>query len=296
MVLFVFPYLRKAVDKTNWRVCYALTWWLRSRIYVGRGLRGSTLGNVRYSAFWILVLAVKFSFSYFLQIRPLVAPTKEIYGLSTAAYASWHDLFRRHNNPFTVLLLWFPVVLIYLMDIQIWYVIFSSLAGAWLGLFLHLGEIRDMQQLRLRFHFFASVMSFNIMPEEERGNENGGAASNFLIKLGATTGVPVGVAPPVHARSVVLTVQAIVVQPPPTNYDDDQGRHSSNSSGVLTAVLEPPPPNNNCNVGGAAAEPAKSPPKPTALPATPKPKDVDVVPPATAETKHGKVVHLFKVR
>ncbi|KAI5010541.1 hypothetical protein ZWY2020_012678 [Hordeum vulgare] len=256
MVLFVFPYLRKAVDKTNWRVCYALTWWLRGRIYVGYGLRGSTLGNVRYSAFWILVLAVKFSFSYFLQIRPLVAPTKEIYGLSTAAYASWHDLFRRHNNPFTVLLLWFPVVLIYLMDIQICYSTRTS-----------------------EYIVQNTLASCRIATTIDRSSA-------------ATTGAPAGVAPPVHARSIVLTAQAIVVQPPPTNYDDDQGRRSSNSSGVLTAVLEPPPPNNNCNVGGAAAEPAKSPPKPTALPAAPKPKDVDVVPPAAAETKHGKLAML----
>ncbi|KAM3370692.1 hypothetical protein ACQJBY_018185 [Aegilops geniculata] len=178
MVLLVFPCLRKALEKTNWRICYALTWWFHSRIYVGRGLRESTFDSVRYSAFWILVLAVKFSFSYFLQIRPLVAPTKEIYGLSTAAYASWHEFFSQ-RNPFAVLLLWFPVVLIYLMDIQIWYVIFSSLAGAWMGLFSHLGEIRDMEQLRLRFQFFANAMSFNIMPEEQ--HENG--HNSILRKL-----------------------------------------------------------------------------------------------------------------
>jgi hypothetical protein len=34
-----------------------------------------------------------------------------------------------------------------LMDIQIWYAIFSSLSGAFVGLFAHLGEIRDMKQL-----------------------------------------------------------------------------------------------------------------------------------------------------
>ncbi|XP_048557309.1 callose synthase 12-like [Triticum urartu] len=181
-LLFIFPCVRRywyALEMTNWKICYPLSWWFHSRIYVGRGLRETgTFDNVKYSAFWILLLAVKFSFSYFLQIRPLVTPTKEIYSLSTAAYASWHEFFSQ-RNPFAVLLLWFPVVLIYLMDIQIWYVILSSLTGALMGLLLHLGEIRDMEQLRLRFQFFASAMSFNIMPEEQH-EING--PSNFLSR------------------------------------------------------------------------------------------------------------------
>uniref|UniRef100_A0A8I7B927 Uncharacterized protein n=1 Tax=Hordeum vulgare subsp. vulgare TaxID=112509 RepID=A0A8I7B927_HORVV len=178
MLLFIFPYVRCALEKISWKTSYTLSWWFHSRVYVGCGLRQTnTFDSVKYSAFWILVLAVKFSFSYFLQIRPLVTPTKEIYSLSTAAYV-WHELFI-HKNPFDVLLLWLPVVLIYLMDIQIWYVIFSSLTGAWMGLFMHLGEIRDMNQLRLRFQFFASAMSFNIMLEEQHENE----PKNFLGRL-----------------------------------------------------------------------------------------------------------------
>ncbi|KAM0864548.1 hypothetical protein ACQ4PT_043856 [Festuca glaucescens] len=168
-LLFIIPWVRNALEKTNWKICYALTWWFQSRSFVGRGLREGTWDNVKYSIFWVLLLAVKFTFSYFLQIRPLVKPTKEIDRLSKVAYA-WHEFFGQSNR-FAVFILWLPVVLIYLMDIQIWYAIFSSMAGAFVGLFAHLGEIRDMKQLRLRFQFFASAMSFNIMPEEQHVNE-----------------------------------------------------------------------------------------------------------------------------
>ncbi|KAG2599711.1 callose synthase 12-like [Panicum virgatum] len=170
LVLFIVPWVRNALEKTNWRICYALTWWFHSRSFVGRGLREGTIDNVKYSIFWVLLLAVKFAFSYFLQIRPLVKPTKEIYKLSGIQY-TWHEFFGQSNR-FAVFVLWLPVVLIYLMDIQIWYAIFSSLTGAFVGLFAHLGEIRDMKQLRLRFQFFASAMSFNIMPEEQQVNES----------------------------------------------------------------------------------------------------------------------------
>ncbi|GFZ06218.1 glucan synthase-like 1 [Actinidia rufa] len=53
------------------------------------------------------------------------------------------------------------------MDLQIWYSIFSSLVGAIIGLFSHLGEIRNIEQLRLRFQFFASALQFNLKPDEE---------------------------------------------------------------------------------------------------------------------------------
>ncbi|KAL5064258.1 hypothetical protein RYX36_025995 [Vicia faba] len=64
-------------------------------------------------------------------------------------------------------MLWLPVVLIYFMDLQIWYSIISAVVGGTIGLFSHLGEIRNISQLRLRFQFFASAMQFNLMPEEK---------------------------------------------------------------------------------------------------------------------------------
>ncbi|KAL5066472.1 hypothetical protein RYX36_028209 [Vicia faba] len=53
------------------------------------------------------------------------------------------------------------------MDLQIWYSIISAVVGGTIGLFSHLGEIRNISQLRLRFQFFASAMQFNLMPEEK---------------------------------------------------------------------------------------------------------------------------------
>jgi callose synthase len=82
IVLFIEPWVRNALEKTNWKICYALTWWFQSRSFVGRGLCEGTFDNVKYSIFWVLLLAVKFDFSYFLQIRLLVKPTKEIYKLN----------------------------------------------------------------------------------------------------------------------------------------------------------------------------------------------------------------------
>nr|DAD22897.1 TPA_asm: hypothetical protein HUJ06_024360 [Nelumbo nucifera] len=48
------------------------------RTFVGRGLREGLVENIRYTLFWVAVLASKFTFTYFLQIKPTVASTRAV--------------------------------------------------------------------------------------------------------------------------------------------------------------------------------------------------------------------------
>ncbi|XP_057764492.1 callose synthase 11-like [Salvia miltiorrhiza] len=165
LILFIVPWVRNVIEEANWRVLYVLTWWFNTRTFVGRGVREGLVDNVRYTVFWVAVLASKFAFSYFLQIKPLVEPTRILLNLTGVKYP-WHEFFTSTNR-MAVVVLWAPVVLIYLVDMQIWYTIFASLWGSAIGLFLHIGEIRNIGQLRLRFQFFASALQFNLMPEDQ---------------------------------------------------------------------------------------------------------------------------------
>ncbi|KAI3515449.1 hypothetical protein L1887_14345 [Cichorium endivia] len=165
LALFVLPWICNFFEKTNGRIFYIITWWFHSRSFVGGGLREGVVDNIKYSLFWILVLSTKFCFSYFLQIKPMIRPTKDLLDLREVTF-TWHKFFQ-NSNLFAVGLLWLPVILIYLMDLQIWYSIYSSIMGMALGLFNRLGEIRNIEQLRLRFQFFASAMQFNLVPTEQ---------------------------------------------------------------------------------------------------------------------------------
>ncbi|CAA2999737.1 callose synthase 11-like [Olea europaea subsp. europaea] len=168
LVLFILPWIRNVIEEADWTILYILTWWFHTRIFVGRGVREGLVDNVKYTVFWVAVLASKFSFSYFLQIKPLVDPTRALLNLRGVRY-SWHEFFTSTNR-MAVVMLWLPVVLIYLVDMQIWYTVFSSLAGSTIGLFSHIGEIRNIKQLRLRFQFFASALQFNLKPEDHTLN------------------------------------------------------------------------------------------------------------------------------
>ncbi|CAA0825289.1 Callose synthase 11 [Striga hermonthica] len=164
LLLFILPWIRNVIEEADWPILYVATWWFHTRTFVGRGVREGLIDNLRYGGFWILVLASKFAFSYVLQIRPLVAPTRTL--LNMSVQYQWHEFFTSTNRV-AVVMLWAPVILIYLMDLQIWYTTFSSLVGSLIGLFSHIGEIRNINQLRLRFQFFASALQFNLMPEDQ---------------------------------------------------------------------------------------------------------------------------------
>ncbi|KAL6573993.1 Callose synthase 11 [Orobanche hederae] len=164
LTLFLLPWIRNLIEEADWKILYIITWWFQTRSFVGRGVREGLVDNIRYALFWIIVLASKFSFSYFLQIRPLVTPTRALLNIRDVQY-QWHEFFTSTNRV-AVAVLWAPIVLIYLMDLQIWYTVFSSLVGSMIGLFSHIGEIRNINQLRLRFQFFASALQFNLIPED----------------------------------------------------------------------------------------------------------------------------------
>ncbi|CAH1450944.1 unnamed protein product [Lactuca virosa] len=164
LLLFIIPWVRNFIEETDFILFDMLTWWFHSRLYVGRGLREGLVNNIKYTLFWIIILLSKFSFSYFLQIKPLVAPTKALSSLRLDRY-NWHEFFS-NTNRMAIVLVWAPVVLMYLVDMQLWYTVFSALVGSIVGLFSHLGEIRNIEQLRLRYQFFASALQFNLIPED----------------------------------------------------------------------------------------------------------------------------------
>ncbi|EFJ07568.1 glucan synthase like 7 [Selaginella moellendorffii] len=131
-----------------------IKWVHQERYYVGRGLYESAADFLRYFVFWIVVLGAKFSFAYFLLIRPLVRPSRAIVDVRTITY-DWHDFVSKGNhNALTLVSLWAPVILIYFLDTQIWYTVLSALVGGLSGAKDRLGEIRSITMLRRRFESF----------------------------------------------------------------------------------------------------------------------------------------------
>ncbi|KAL8045130.1 hypothetical protein ABFX02_08G093000 [Erythranthe guttata] len=180
-VLFVFPMLRRWIENSDWLIIRFLLWWSQPRIYVGRGMHESQFSLIRYTLFWVLLLCSKFAFSYFLMIKPMVEPTKDIMSIHHVDYA-WHEFFphAKHNYG-AVAAIWAPVILVYFLDLQIWYAIFSTMYGGFTGAFDRLGEIRTLGMLRSRFQSLPGAFNTYLVPSEKT-RKRGFSLSNNLQK------------------------------------------------------------------------------------------------------------------
>ncbi|KAG6787622.1 hypothetical protein POTOM_003665 [Populus tomentosa] len=139
-VLFLFPFIRRFLERSNYRIVMLMMWWSQPRLYVGRGMHESTISLFKYTMFWVLLIITKLTFSYYIEIRPLVVPTKAIMSVHITTF-QWHEFFpRAKNNIGVVIALWAPIILVYFMDSQIWYAIFSTFFGGIYGAFRRLGE------------------------------------------------------------------------------------------------------------------------------------------------------------
>lgn len=138
----------------RWPLIRFVKWLRQERHYVGRGMYERSLDFIKYMLFWLVILSAKFSFAYFLQIKPLVKPTRDIIKENNIVY-SWHDFVSKNNhNALTVVSVWAPVFFIYLLDIYVFYTLVSAVWGFLLGARARLGEIRSLEALQKLFEQF----------------------------------------------------------------------------------------------------------------------------------------------
>ncbi|CAA0839441.1 Callose synthase 5 [Striga hermonthica] len=155
-ILFVFPMLRRWIENSDWHVIRFLLWWSQPRIYVGRGMHESQFSLIRYTLFWVLLLCSKFAFSYFMMNHLLYSGHT-----NNLIYCA------ARNNYGAVVALWAPVIMVYFLDLQIWYSVFSTLYGGFIGAFDRLGEIRTLAMLRSRFQSLPAAFNTSLVPSDK---------------------------------------------------------------------------------------------------------------------------------
>ncbi|KAI5078937.1 hypothetical protein GOP47_0006608 [Adiantum capillus-veneris] len=166
-LLFLLPFLRRWIENSNWRIFHYMLWWSQPRLYIGRAMHEGLFALFKYTIFWVVLLISKFTFSYYIQIRPLVELTREIKSVTNIQY-QWHEFFpHAKGNIGVIICVWVPVILVYFMDTQIWYAIYSTLVGGVAGAFHRLGEIRTLGMLRSRFRDLPEAFNHALVPLEK---------------------------------------------------------------------------------------------------------------------------------
>ncbi|KAM7266626.1 hypothetical protein ACFE04_004523 [Oxalis oulophora] len=159
-LLFLFPFIRRFLERSNSKILMLVMWWSQPRLYVGRGMHESSISLIKYTFFWVLLILSKLAFSYYVEIKPLVGPTKAIMSVHIRTY-KWHEFFpQAKNNIGVVIALWAPIIII-------WYAIFSTIFGGIYGAFRRLGEIRTLEMLRSRFQSLPGAFNAALIPQEK---------------------------------------------------------------------------------------------------------------------------------
>ncbi|KAK8463631.1 hypothetical protein SEVIR_1G386100v4 [Setaria viridis] len=165
-VLFLFPVIRRALERSNLKVVTFMMWWSQPRLFVGRGMHEGAFSLFKYTMFWVLLLATKLVVSFYVEIKPLVQPTQDIMKEPIRTF-KWHEFFPHANNNIGVVIaLWAPIILVYFMDTQIWYAIFSTIVGGIYGACRRLGEIRTLGMLRSRFESLPKAFNQCLIPSD----------------------------------------------------------------------------------------------------------------------------------
>ncbi|KAK7243498.1 hypothetical protein RIF29_38296 [Crotalaria pallida] len=166
-LLFVFPSIRRFLERSNHGIVKLTMWWSQPRLFVGRGMQEGPISLLKYTIFWVFLIVSKLAFSYYLEIKPLVGPTKAIMQARVSVY-KWHEFFpHAKNNMGVVIAIWAPIVLVYFMDTQIWYAIYSTIVGGIYGAFRRLGEIRTLELLRSRFESIPGAFNDRLIPVDK---------------------------------------------------------------------------------------------------------------------------------
>ncbi|XP_024979448.1 putative callose synthase 8 [Cynara cardunculus var. scolymus] len=172
MILFSVPAIGRYIETSNSKISSILSWWTQPRLYVGRGMQESQFSLLKYSLFWVLLLLSKLAFSYSFEIKPLIAPTRQIMSIGITKY-DWHELFPRvKNNAGAIAAIWAPVIMVYFMDTQIWYSVFCAIFGGLYGILHHLGEIRTLGMLRSRFQDLPLAFMNSLIPHPSKTDKH----------------------------------------------------------------------------------------------------------------------------
>nr|XP_023892902.1 callose synthase 2-like isoform X4 [Quercus suber] len=165
------------------KIVVLMMWWSQPRLYVGSAMDEKPISLIKYAMFWVLLILSKLAFSYYIEIRPLVGPTKLIMQVQVTTFQGPKLFPQARNNIGVVIALWAPIIIVYFMDTQIWYAIFSTIFGGICGVFFRLGEIQTLAMLRSRFQSLPGAFIACLIPVEINQKSKVGTNDTFSYKF-----------------------------------------------------------------------------------------------------------------
>lgn len=132
---------------SEWLSAFLHIYFPMSRIYVGKQVVEKWSNAVVYQFYWVTLLAFKFWFGYFYLIKPMCSPTLELFD----DHSNYPKEYMFSTTMFLIVIRWIPAFLVYILDLSIWYSLWSGVVGMYVGMEEGLGVIQGFDELREHF-------------------------------------------------------------------------------------------------------------------------------------------------
>lgn len=139
-------------------ICYPT-----SQIFVGKRVHVAQWSVFGYICFWLTLLSFKLWFGFVYLVNPVSEPSLELYD----DFMNYDELsFAKTMTLMSVW--WLPHFLVYIIDLQIWYAVWSAVMGGFIALVERQGAVRDSRTLRS--HFMRAPLAFcqKFMPMDSK--------------------------------------------------------------------------------------------------------------------------------
>lgn len=142
-------------------ICYPF-----SQLYVGKKVHVPLKEVIVYIIFWLTLLGFKLWFGYRYIVFPVSVPSLLLYD----DYVNFQQI--HFMKTFSLMFVWwFPHFLVYIIDLSIWYSVWSSAVGGLTGLIERQGAVRTSKNFRK--HFMRAHLAFcqKLMPSNSLVNQ-----------------------------------------------------------------------------------------------------------------------------
>ncbi|GJT10544.1 callose synthase 9 [Tanacetum coccineum] len=157
MVLVIYA----AIESYQSKLAFVLNWCKNSFVgrfprqfpqedcYVGRDLVEARTDYIKYMLFWLLVLGISFTFSYFILILPLVTSSRDI-------------VLENMHMVLAIGSFWVVVFCVYLLAVHIIYTVISGVVAFLLGAWDFVGEIKSIDDVHKNFKSLPKAFMDNL--------------------------------------------------------------------------------------------------------------------------------------
>lgn len=135
-------------------ICYPFT-----QLYVGKSIHIRQSDVLKYITFWVTLLSFKLWFGYYFVVRPITVPVQQLY-----------DDYMNYKNvsllrTILLMILWvLPHFMVYIIDLSIWYSVWSSFVGGFAALLQRQGAVRNTRNMRSHFVNLPLAFERQLMP------------------------------------------------------------------------------------------------------------------------------------